>query len=297
MICHADVTALLATAPLLDAERGALAGYRLHWVDSAGDPLAADSYQHLAKYFGVRGELEARADWMHLIDAARPPLVCDDVVVARPLLVALTQDGAIAAIAERYVAYDTPSAVLSALDSILLVLPGHRGAGLGPILDRLLIHAGRRLLSDHGAFEARVGLELGDLEPLPRHGPCDPDAVRRVAVWGRNGYALIPPDVFPLSLLGMAAEGHDGRVSVPMLAVLRAGMSEVREPTLHVAKAHLRTLARHLAAAHRWTQADAVLATRAHRLASIDAAEADPVPLFPLPQHPLHEIPDFLCLA
>lgn len=297
MIGLADVTALLAAAPLLDAERAALAGYRLHWVTSARDPLAADAYQHLAAYFGVRGELEARADWLRLIDRAQSPWLCEGVAVVRPLLVALTPDGALGAISERYVAYDDASSVLSALDANLLVLPGHRGTGLGPTLERLVIHAGRLLLSGHGAAGARRGLELGDLEPLPRCGPCDPDAVRRIAVWGRAGYALISPDVFPLSLLGMAAWGRDGSEAVPMLAVVRSGMSQVRTPTLHIRKAHLRTLAQHLYAAHQWTQVDAVRASRAQRLACIEAAKADPVPLFPLPLHPLHVIPDFLCLA
>ncbi|MBL9008515.1 MAG: hypothetical protein JNJ46_29910 [Myxococcales bacterium] len=299
---HANEAAaeIVATAPLYADERAALARYRLQLVTSSRDRQFDAAYDALAAYFGTRGQLEAKADLARLIDRAQDPLVCDGVAVVRPLLMLTTSDSQPVAVAERYVAYDPLSRVLSGLDANLLVLPAHRGARIGPLLERLLIHAGRRLLAPSGALRCTSGLELSDLEPLSRRAAADEidaDARRRVLVWGRNGYALIPPDVFPLSLLGMAASGGGMALPVPMRAILRIGMSAQRQPAAHVEKALLRTLAQHLYAAHAWADAEAAQVEYARQLDCIAAAESDPVPLLPLPQRRTDAIPDFLCLA
>lgn len=297
----AAVDEIVAAAPLCTDERAVLTRYRLRLVTSSRDRQFDAAYDALAAYFGARGQLEAKADLARLVDRAQAPMVCDGVAVVRPLLTLTASDAQPVAVAERYVAYDPASRVLSGLDANLLVLPAHRGARIGPLLERLLIHAGRRLLASSGALHCTIGLELGDLEPLSRRAAADKidaDARRRMLVWGRNGYALIPPGVFPLSLLGMAASGGESVAQlVPMRAILRIGMSAQREAATHVVKALLRTLAHHLYAAHAWADAEAAQAEYARQLACIAAAESDPVPLLPLPQGSTDAIPDFLCLA
>lgn len=300
---------LLAAAPLLPGERAALSGYVLHVVASAADPHFDLAYDALAAYFGARGQLESRADLARLVAQVQAPADSAGVVVGRPLLLLLSPGGELAAVAERYVAYDRTSRVLSALDADLLVLPGHRGAGIGTALERLLIHAGRLLLAEHGADDCAAGLELGDLEPLPRvravaaalsgeaeHAAAETDALRRIAIWGQAGYALIPQAVFPLALLGMAATTGAAQ-PMPMLPILRVGMSQQRQRAEQVSKAQLRTLAHHLYAAHAWADGEAAAQALSLRLACIESTPCDPVALLPLPQRITDAIPDFLCLA
>lgn len=299
-----SAASLLSASPLLQDEMSRLSPYRLHPVLSSTDPLFDAAYDALAAYFGSRGQLEARADLARLVDASGCPWICEGVAVVRPLLVLLSADGSLAAVAERYVAFDPASGLLSGLDANLLVLPAHRGQGLGPVLERLLVHAGRHLLLSHGAGPHRLGVELGDLEPLQKTTSVDDrqrarldDSVRRVAVWAQNGYRLLPRSVFPLSLVGM--QGDDGQAvlpPVPMLAILRVGISQDRSPIHSVEKTWLHTLANHLYAAHAWADPNAAAQERHLQQAALAAIEDMRIPLLALPQSTGAAIPDFLCL-
>lgn len=262
------------------AEQALLARYRLHVVRHPSDPQFDVAYDALAAHFGPLGEIESRADVVRITSQTQ---VHDGIFVVLPHILAHSADGEVAAVAARYVTYEPATRTLAGLDVNVLCHPAHRGAGLGPLLEALLIWIGQQLLLEQGAAHFEVAMELGDLDPISL---ADPNSLRRAVVWGRSGYRVIPPQVFPLSLVGMQTESAHAP-PLPMLPLLRFPLpdpSRYAEAT-SVRKAQLHTLARHLQAAHAYA-ADAGLQQATMQLhAAIARRSADPVTLLPLPQH------------
>lgn len=263
----------------LPAKARALADQvRIHAVLSAQDPWFDVAYALLDAYFGPRGEFEARDDLARLVAA---PFEHRGIHVACPLLVCVGSTGEVVAASTRYVTYEPATGVLAYLDGCTFTVEAQRGHGSSALALAILLDHGRRLLAPFGAGAATRTLDVGDLEPLD---PTDPDAVQRAVVWGRAGGVVIPPDAFPLTLVGMRDDATPGGElpPVPVLAMVRDPSRPGPLPTLD--KAALDALARHLEAAHAWSGDATVLTGETARLrAAVAAFPADPVPLAPLP--------------
>lgn len=254
---------------------------RAHSVESSVDPWFDRAYDVLDRYFGPRGELEARDALARVVDR---PFEHRGVHVAYPLIVLEDEAGELISVLSRYMTWEPATGVLAALDGCGYTEERHRGRGTTILGLPLLLDAGRRRLAPWGAAEARRVLDLGDLEPLD---PADPDAVQRATTWGRRNARVIPPSAFPLTLVGMRDERAPGGFSppVPVLGMLADPLGE--GPLAAVDKAALAVLALHMEAAHAWAGDAAGLAEQTARLlAAIAAAPEDPVPLIPLPTSP-----------
>lgn len=251
-----------------------LAAFQVHIIEDPDDPQFDPCYDALDAYFGALGQLEPREVMADLV--ARPREHAG-VWTACPMTVFLDADGNLVAAGARFIAFEPASGLLTALDGSGWVPPRVRGAGIAPMLVQILIGAGQRRLAPYGALNVRQVVDLGDLEPF---SPEDTDTVRRATFWSRLGYHLLPPEVFPLALVGMADGDTPGLAPPkPMLAMVRLPMLDV-QPT-HLDKALLHRLADHLAAAHAWAGEDDGTTVALRR--SIDAAPDDPVALLPIP--------------
>lgn len=261
----------LTPLPMTPAQRAALDGLELHVIEHPSDPMFDPAYAMLYAHFGALGQIESRDEMARLL---AEPTVYAGVRVVCPLVYLVDPAGAGVAVGARYVAFEPATGVLSGLDGSVWCHPSRRGAGLGPLLVGLQLAVGMRLLAPLGA--PGLVVELGDLEPI---SAADPDSLRRAVVWGRQGFRLIPHEVFPLTLVGMAAPGPGHAPPLPMAAVVRFPSTKAE----FISKTLLHTLARHLEAAHAWAAGSGLAeATRAlHR--AIDAGPDDPVPLSPLP--------------
>lgn len=260
------------------ARRDRLGELHLHAVEDAADPRFDLGHGLLDRYFGARGELEPRDRLARLLAA---PHVHRGIHVACPMLLVESAAGEVLAVFNRYFSYEPATGLFAGLDGNAWVDPARRGQGIATLGLAALWELGRRRLADFGAAAARRSLDLGDLEPPD---PGDPDALDRAVVWGRAGAAVLPHPVFPLALVGMAAEGGTGPAApVPVLAMFgRAGGGV---PLAAIDKATLHVLAHHVEAAHAWAGPGAGLEALTARLqAAVAAAPLDPIPLLPLPR-------------
>lgn len=234
---------------------------RVHRVTTPEHPCFEAAYALLASFFAEKGQIESREQTARLLAV---PWTHQGLRCSFPMVYAEDLAGQPVAVAQRYVVFDPEERLRMGLDGSVFCAPTWRGRGLALRLSSLLL--------EDAEPRARRVVDLGDLEPVTA---ADPDSARRARLWGRQGYRLLPPEVFPLRLCGM--EGDGVVEPVPMWAIMRFPGEDPAPAT--VSRALLRRLAQGLEAAHCWSP-DASDYTPA-LLAAIDAGP-DPVPLLPL---------------
>lgn len=263
---------------MLPRHREVLARVRTYRVERSDDPLFELAYRGLHDHFGADGQIEERDVLARLVN---DPIDHEGVRVAYPLLVVFGEDDQLAGVLSRYVSYEPQTHVLAGLDGNGFIAWPYRRLGIASFSMPLLVEAGRQRLGAPEQPPPTV-LDVGDLSLVDAQ---DRPSVERAVVWGRSGGSVIPPEVFPLSLVGMKdPDAPDGVAPpVPILAFLRSGDGSPTQPTA-VDKSSLHAIARHFEAAHSWAAEGAGLAAETARLhAAIEAAPEDPVALLPLP--------------
>lgn len=259
--------------PVDAAVREAMDRHHLELVDAA---TFDDTYDRLAAYFGPSAEIEPR-------EALRAELAAPrrrgDVDVVYLLVRVVDRDGDVVAVGDgRYVV--APDLVLG-LGSNFFTDPARRGGKVASAVDL----ASKRPFLDHvaavtGRSADVPALVAADVEPL---SPDDPVTRRRLELWGRCHWRILPPRAFPFALLGQADPAAPDHLlpPVPNLLMVR---SIDGTPLDALDRPLLRRLADLLAAtAGDDVPAEDVRGWRSAVDAALGAWDGDVVPLLRLP--------------
>lgn len=272
--------------PATDGGAKVEAALRRFALEEAADGAAFDvGYRALDAVFGPRGENERREVLETWFTGPRSPpegwparvRVSYHLVLARDL----ERGGELAGVRDAFVVLDAPARRCVSLLSHVLVLPPYRRSGLAALLRAAPIGLCRRAAAEAGLDPAAVEITLfGEMEPV---APEEPDTVVRLLAYGRAGFWVIPPAIFPYlqpDFRDLAALGAEAQ-PLPLLAVVRQVGDEAR-PDLPRARAE--ACLRHIHAIHACDNRPADIAViQAHTARALAAYSGDPVPLLSLP--------------
>jgi hypothetical protein len=242
----------------------ALARYSL---EEAQDEAGFDEgFRVLDEVFGPRGELERREVldiWFGAL--RRPPERWASSVTCRyHLLLARDRDGALAGVRD------------------CLVLGPHRRSGLASLLRAAPAALARRGAEEAGLDPRAVEIVLfAEMEPV---APAEPDTVVRLIAYGRAGFRVIPPEIFPYvqpDFRDLAALGEQAS-PLPLIAVIRqVGHEDRAEMPRERAEACLR----HVHAIHACdNRLEDIAAIQEHTRRALAAFAGETLPLLPLPR-------------
>jgi hypothetical protein len=266
-------------------------------VEEARDEAAFDEgYRALDAEFGPRAELERRevlATWFAGPRTPPPgwwsgPWARGDGGAIRcryHLLLGRDEAGRLAGARDCFVSTETVApgrARCVVLLSHSLVLPPYRRTGLAALLRAAPVALARRAAAEAGvAPEAAEVVLIAEMEPA---SPEDKGTVVRLLAYGRAGFRVIPPAIFPyaqpdfrdLTALGAQA------VPLPLLMVVRQVGEEAR---LEMPRARVEACLRQVQSVHACdSQPEDIAPIRDHALRALSAFEGDPVPLLRLPE-------------
>lgn len=260
----------------------ALARYSL---EEAQDEAGFDEgFRVLDEVFGPRGELERREVldiWFGAL--RRPPERWASSVTCRyHLLLARDRDGALAGVRDCFVTLDASAGRCVVLLSHTLVLGPHRRSGLASLLRAAPAALARRGAEEAGLDPRAVEIVLfAEMEPV---APAEPDTVVRLIAYGRAGFRVIPPEIFPYvqpDFRDLAALGEQAS-PLPLIAVIRqVGHEDRAEMPRERAEACLR----HVHAIHACdNRLEDIAAIQEHTRRALAAFAGETLPLLPLPR-------------
>ncbi|AKT36975.1 hypothetical protein [Chondromyces crocatus] len=266
-----------------DKTRAALERFAL---EAAADAAAFDEgYHALNAVFGPRGEIE-RAEVLHRWSSgprfppeAWPARIQSSyhMVLARDR----TQQGALAGVRDCFVTLDLAARRCVALLSHTLVLPPYRRSGLAALLRAAPVGLCRQALTAAGLDPSTSEIILfAEMEPAVAE---EPDTIIRLLAYGRAGFSVIPPALFPyvqpdfrdLVTLGVPP------APIPLLAVIRQVGEETRRT---IPRARAEGCLRQIHAIHACdNRPEDIQAFQDHTARALSRASGKEIPLLPLP--------------
>lgn len=262
----------VAVAEGLEKVREAAGRYAL---DAPSDVAAFDQgYAVLHDEFGETEDIERYDTLRAWFDASSLSPANAPISVRYHMVLARDRDGTLAGIRDCFTTVDPVAGRAVVLLSHSLVMPAHRRTGLAALLRQVPIGLARQHLG--GAGEILLAAEMEHVSPEDR------DSVIRLVAYGRAGYRVVPPEVFPFAQPDFTEAVEQGAQPrpLPFLTVVRQvgeeGRADIPLGRLHAIVDHL--LAIH--ACH--SRAEHLAPIRAHVLAGLSSA-VDPLPLLPLP--------------
>jgi GNAT superfamily N-acetyltransferase len=275
-----------------DKARAALERYTLAAVRSSAEPAFEEAYAALDAEFAARGELERRAVVAGWLDGAERGLRAmgpAGVLWWRYHLLVARDDAGLAAVRDCHAVVDPSCGVGVVYLAHILVVPAHRGSGLGALLRAAPITLGKRALAEAGCARGALDLVLAaEMEPVRQEAP---KTVARLVAYGRAGFAVVPPSCLPYCQADFrdlaALRAQDASVEacpLPLLAVVRwIGHDGATALPARLAAAFVR----HLYAVFATHCDEHDLARpRERSLSALGRSGLDPVPLLRLPSGP-----------
>lgn len=256
---------------------GALDRYRLEGIqDEAGFHRVYDRLW--ITFGGATGELESRETLLRWF-RGHGALPGERLSASYHAVEVRDEGGALAGVRDCFVTLDPDTADAVVLLSHSLVEPAHRRSGVAALLRTVPVGLAR-------ARGARRVTLVAEMEPVR---PMDRDSVVRFVAYGRGGFRVLDPSLFPyaqpdfrdLDALGVAPR------PIPFLLVVRP---VGRETAPHLPAEEVIALLDHLQVVHRsHCRPDDLAALRAFPVDRLRAAAVDAVPLLALPRG-LHEV-------
>ena len=211
------------------------------------DPGGSDfdeAWDMMAGFFLPRNEIERRSvleEWL------AEPFEGGPVAMRYQLLIWRDRDGALAGVRDCFVAVEPAANVATVLLSHSYVAEAYRRSGVATLIRTAPATLARREVGALGLNPYQTPILLmAEMEPID---PTEPGTLIRLLSYGRGGYSVVPPAVFPysqpdfrdLDALGLGDE------PVPMPAVVRnLGREGRRTLSTHL----LSSLVRHLDLIH-----------------------------------------------
>lgn len=257
-------------------------------VDEARDEASFDAgYRALDEEFGDRGEIERREvleRWFG--DTRRPPAGwargTEAISCRYHLVLARDRDGSLAGVRDCFVVPDANTGRCVVLLSHTLVLAPYRRTGLAALLRAAPAALARRAVAEAGRDPGAAEIVLfAEMEPV---APEEPDTVVRLIAYGRAGFRVIPPAIFPYvqpDFRDLAALGVEA-APLPLVAVIRQVGEEGR---LEMPRERAEACLRHVHAIHACdNRLPDIAAIQEHTERALASFAGEAVPLLALPR-------------
>lgn len=153
------------------------------------------AYELLAEYFGPRGEVEDLSALRRLVDA---PWTHGEIQCRYDVMLARDAKGALLGAGDFFITVDAAQRFVLGVWNNMHVAPAARGRGIGSMLDDELGVRVRDIAAAAGLAQNATLLIASDLSPIDID---DLDTWRRMLLWSRRGYRLLPYAAFPLAHL------------------------------------------------------------------------------------------------